>query len=173
MSVDDKYFMKQAVREARAAHEAGDYGIGSVIVQENCIIARGRETLKSICDPTGHAEINAIREACRTLNTHYLHSAIIYSTHEPCPMCASAIYWAKMSAVVFGVSREDMISKMRRDGSKEFSWRQIAVGCSELLDKTLPNLGIEVRSGVLRDECLKLLEMRRTPTSIPGTGCDG
>jgi len=151
-----KRFMKSAIKEAEKALSRGDYGIGAVIVRDNKIIARAGETLKTKPDPVnGHAEIGAIRKACKKLDSGYLNDCIIYSTHEPCPMCMTAIYWAKMKGIIYGISRQDMIEHMKSKGSEKFSWRQIDLSCKEILDKTIPNLSIELTEGFMRDECLK------------------
>ncbi len=152
-------FMKAAIKEAEKAIKKGDYGIGAVIVKDDKIISRAGETLKTKNDPVnGHAEIGAIRKACTKLNEGYVKDCIIYSTHEPCPMCAAALYWAKVKGIVYGISREDMINYMNKAGNAKFSWRQIGISCKDILNKSLPNLNIEIEAGFMRDECLKLLE---------------
>ncbi len=158
MTDEDKKFMKIAIKEAKKAIAKGDYGIGSVIVKDNKIIAKAGEELKIKSDPVnGHAEIGAIRKACKKLKEGYIKDCTIYSTHEPCPMCASAIYWAKAKRIVYGITREDMIEHMNKKGNEKFAWRQINLSCEEILNKSIPNLNIEVVRGFMRDECLKLL----------------
>jgi len=157
-----KKFMRAAINEAEKAIKKGDYGIGSVIVKDDKIIARAGETLKTKPDPTGHAEVIAIRKACKKLNSGYIKDCIVYSTHEPCPMCASAIYWAKANGVVYDVSREDMIEYMKKKGNEKFSYRQIDLSCQDILNKTLPNLNIELISEFMKDECLKLFDQTGT-----------
>jgi tRNA(Arg) A34 adenosine deaminase TadA len=155
----EKKFMRAAIKEARKALAKGDYGIGAVIVKDGKIIARAGETLKTIHDPiNGHAEIGAIRKACKKIKSGYLQDCILYSTHEPCPMCTTATYWAKIKGIVYGISRQDMIEHMKTKGNEKFSWRQIDISCEDLLNKSIPNLNIEIEKGFLREECLKLLD---------------
>ena len=155
----EEKFMMDAIAEAEEAIRNGDYGIGAVVVKDGRIISKARERLKSINDPiNGHAEIAAIRQACKALNSGYIDNGVIYSTHEPCPMCASAIYWAKLKGIVFGISRVDMICHMNKQRENDnLSWRQINITCDEILEKTIPNLNIEVHGGFMREDCLKLL----------------
>lgn len=80
---------------------------GAIIVLHNEIIGRGRNMVTAINDPTAHAEIVAIREACKNNNTFHLEDAIIYSTCEPCPMCLSAIYWADIKSVYYTATKYD------------------------------------------------------------------
>lgn len=80
---------------------------GAVIVKDNQIIAEAMNEVTSSCDPTAHAEIQAIRKASKLLNTFDLSSCIIYSSCEPCPMCLAAIYWAKIKEVYFANTRQE------------------------------------------------------------------
>lgn len=80
---------------------------GAIIVQNGIIIGRGVNTVISDNDPTAHAEVNAIRDACKNLSNHQLTDCVIYSSCEPCPMCLGAIYWARPSQVYFGAGKED------------------------------------------------------------------
>jgi len=101
MEVKEK-FMREAIRMARKAAKNGDYPIGSVIVKNNKIISKASTETINKKDATAHAEINAIRKACKKLNSRYLNGCILYATHEPCPMCTSSAIWAKMKGIVFG-----------------------------------------------------------------------
>lgn len=80
---------------------------GAVIVRDGAIVARGTNLVSSTNDPTAHAEITAIREACRTLGTFLLSDCEIYSSCEPCPMCLGAIYWARIRTVYYANTRAD------------------------------------------------------------------
>jgi guanine deaminase len=79
----------------------------AIVVKNNEIIGLGTNTVTSTNDPTAHAEINAIRDACKNLNSHQLKDCEIYSSCEPCPMCFSAIYWARPLKVFFAASKTD------------------------------------------------------------------
>lgn len=152
-------FMQAAIDAAIKSGENGDYPIGAVVVKDDRIIAVGYETLKSANDPVnGHAEIDAIRKACQVLNAPYLEGCFLYSTHEPCPMCASASVWAKVDTIIYGVTREDMISTMKNKYSSEFSWRQIDVSCEFIVKSENPVAKIKLVPGFMKEECLKLLE---------------
>lgn len=156
-----KQFMVMAIKAARDSGKKGDYAIGSTITKDDKIISVGCETLKSANDPVnGHAEIDAIRKACKKLNKPYLEGCALYSTHEPCPMCAAAAVWAKIDTIIFGVSREDMIrrmKKMAKIANKKFSWRQIAIPCKDILKKGSPKVNLVPH--FLRKECLKLFDL--------------
>jgi len=100
----DEGFMRQAIRLARVALERGDTPVGSVVVCEGRIIGEGIEAVRSENDLTGHAEVKAIREACRSLDTLDLDSCELYTTVEPCFMCSFIIRSAHVSRVVTGKS---------------------------------------------------------------------
>lgn len=80
---------------------------GAIVVRDGEVIATGVNTVTTDNDPTAHAEINAIRKACSVLKTHQLDDCVIYSSCEPCPMCLSAIYWARPKKIYFGATRQD------------------------------------------------------------------
>jgi tRNA(Arg) A34 adenosine deaminase TadA len=104
----DEYYMSKAVelgREAMRANSGGPFG--AVVVMDDKIVGEGKNTVTSGNDPTAHAEINAIRNACDKLGTFDLSSSTIYTSCEPCPMCLGAIYWARVEKVVFSATRED------------------------------------------------------------------
>ena len=87
------------------ANRGGPFG--AVIVKDGCIIAEAANTVTATNDPTAHAEVNAIRAACNALNTFSLRGCHLYTSCEPCPMCLSAAYWARISAIYFGCSAND------------------------------------------------------------------
>jgi tRNA(Arg) A34 adenosine deaminase TadA len=101
-------FMQQAIRLATENVTSGNGGpFGCVIVRDGQVIATGVNRVTADHDPTAHAEVNAIRAACRSLGTFQLTGCEIYSSCEPCPMCLSAIYWARCSAIYYGNSAAD------------------------------------------------------------------
>ena len=100
-------FMKRAIELSVENVDKGGGPFGSVIVKNNKIIAEGANKVTSTNDPTAHGEIVAIREACKKLNNFNLNGSELYSSCEPCPMCLSAIYWARISKIYFANSRED------------------------------------------------------------------
>ncbi len=86
-------------------NEGGPFGC--IVVKNDEIVGRGNNKVTSSNDPTAHAEIVAIRDACRNLNTFQLEDCEIYSSCEPCPMCLGAIYWARPKVIYYGNTRED------------------------------------------------------------------
>ncbi|MFV0598694.1 MAG: nucleoside deaminase [Bacteroidales bacterium] len=104
----DKEFMQLAIDTALDNIKSNNGGpFGSVIVKDGVLIAKSPNTVTSSNDPTAHAEINAIRLACKELKTFDLSGCEIYSSCEPCPMCLSAIYWARISKVYYAADRFD------------------------------------------------------------------
>lgn len=95
-------FMQAALNEARLAASEGEVPVGAVVVQEGKIIGRGRNATRAGCDPTAHAEIMAIRQACATLHQDRLAGCDLYVTLEPCAMCAGAIAHARIARLYFG-----------------------------------------------------------------------
>lgn len=96
-----------AIRESEKSVRLGSSPFGAVIVRGVDVIARAHNTVVSKHDPTAHAEINAIRAACRKIGTFDLSGCDLYSSCEPCPMCAAAITWANISHVYFAADRTD------------------------------------------------------------------
>jgi len=101
-------FMRAAIRLSEAKMRAGCGGpFGAVVVREGRIIARGWNRVTSANDPTAHAEVTAIRAACRKLKTFHLADCELYTSCEPCPMCLAAIYWARLARVYYANTRRD------------------------------------------------------------------
>lgn len=104
--MDDNYYMKQALAEARKAEAADEIPIGAVIVCKDQIIARAHNLTETLTDVTAHAEMQAITAAASTLGGKYLTDCTLYVTVEPCVMCAGAIAWVQMGRLVYGASDE-------------------------------------------------------------------
>ncbi|MCF8229494.1 MAG: nucleoside deaminase [Bacteroidales bacterium] len=105
---DKEAFMLRAIDLAMEnVHENHGGPFGAVVVKDGQIIAEGKNTVVKENDPTAHAEINAIRKACKVLNSHQLSDCELYASCEPCPMCLGAIYWARPKAVYFAADRKD------------------------------------------------------------------
>jgi guanine deaminase len=101
-------FMQEAFELARHGMNNGIGGpFGCIIVKDDTIVGRGCNSVSSTNDPTAHAEVVAIRDACKNLQTFQLTDCEIYTSCEPCPMCMGAIYWARPKKVYFGASRYD------------------------------------------------------------------
>jgi len=108
MNESSKRFMRRAIYLAEKGMEANSGGpFGAVVVKDGEIIAEGWNRVTSNNDPTAHAEIIAIREACQKLGTFQLDDCEIYTSCEPCPMCLGAIYWARPKKVYYACTRED------------------------------------------------------------------
>ncbi|MBK9290538.1 MAG: nucleoside deaminase [Bacteroidetes bacterium] len=106
--MDQEYFMQEAIRLAALNVAQGGGGpFGAVIVKDNQIVGVGRNRVTSSGDPTAHAEVVAIRDACRNLGTYNLEGCTIFSSCEPCPMCLGAIYWARLSRLFYAATRHD------------------------------------------------------------------
>lgn len=140
-------YMKMAIEEARQGILAGDGGpFGSVIVKDGVILGKGHNHVVSRKDPTCHGEVDAIRNACKNLDTFDLSGAEIYTTGEPCPMCLGAILWANISKVYYGCSikENDMIGF--RD---EIFYKNLSISTKKMKDKIVQ---------LDHDECLELFK---------------
>jgi tRNA(Arg) A34 adenosine deaminase TadA len=161
MNQPEGKYMKLAIAAAEQSANNGDYGHGAVVVKDGEVIATGYETLKSANDPiNGHAEIDAIRKACKKLGQPYLQDCMMYCTAEPCPMCMSAIIWAKMAGVAYAITRDDMIAEMERlkkTSGGNFSWRQIAIPAEYIVEHGEPK--VSLFPGFMREEGQKLFEL--------------
>ena len=104
-------FMQEAIRLSLDKMREGCGGpFGAVVVKDGHIISRGWNQVTTSNDPTAHAEVVAIREACAVLNSFSLHGCELYASCEPCPMCLGAIYWSRVDRLYFAASRQDAAS---------------------------------------------------------------
>jgi len=103
-------FLCEAIRVASDNVAEGGGPFGAIVVRDGEIVARAANRVTASNDPTAHAEIEAIREACRILGTFQLHDCEIYASSEPCPMCLGAIYWARPTAVYYANGREEALA---------------------------------------------------------------
>lgn len=133
----DEKFMKEALREAKLAADAGEIPIGAVMVWKGRIIGRGHNQTERLHDTTAHAEMLAITAATETMGGKYLTDCTLYVTVEPCPMCAGALAWAQVGRVVYGAP----------DQRRGFS----------LFSPSLLHPRTEVTGGVLQEECVALM----------------
>jgi guanine deaminase len=121
--MNEEVFMQEAIRLADDGMRSNRGGpFGCVIVRRGEIVARGNNRVTSTNDPTAHAEVTAIREACASLGTFELADCTLYTSCEPCPMCLAAIYWARIPEVFYGNTRADATAIGFDD---EFIYRQI------------------------------------------------
>lgn len=153
MNNETKNIIKNAFMELGAikAKETmtKNYGgpFGAVVVKDNAVIAISSNSVLKDNDPTAHAEVNAIREACKTLGTYDLSGCELYATSEPCPMCMSAIIWANIKKVYYGCTAEDAAKIGFRD---DFIYDFIMGGCNDMAVVEMEPLG--------KETCIKLFE---------------
>ena len=108
LNADERGFLERAIFLSKQGMENGQGGpFGCVIVKNNEIVGEGNNQVTSSNDPTAHAEVVAIREACKKLHTFQLDGCDIYTSCEPCPMCLGAIYWARPRRVIYANTREE------------------------------------------------------------------
>jgi tRNA(adenine34) deaminase len=137
-SREDEYYMKMALAEAKKASARDEVPIGAVVIANGIVIARGHNLTETLGDPTAHAEMQAITAAAGYLGGKYLTDCTLYVTVEPCVMCAGALAWSQISAIVYGAD----------DPKKGYSTVSTAI----LHPKTT------VRKGVLEADCSALMK---------------
>ena len=139
----DEYFMREALAEAEKAHQAGEVPVGAVVVdKEGRIIGRGHNLVVAGHDPSGHAEIIALRNASQNIKNYRLDNCAIYVTLEPCSMCSGAIIGARLTRLVYG-------AKDQKAGAVESVFK--------LFDERRVNHHTDVTEGVLEEDCLRML----------------
>lgn len=140
--------MLQAIELAKKGMLAGNGGpFGCVIVKDGKIVGQGSNMVLKTKDPTAHAEVMAIRDACKTLDNFQLDGCEVYTSCEPCPMCLGAIFWARPAKVYFACTKEDAANAGFDD---EFIYQEIEVKPSE---RQIPMISF------LREESLKAFEL--------------
>ncbi len=127
--------MRAALKEAQKAFRKNEVPVGCVMVRDGRIIARAHNLRETTADPLAHAEIICMKKAARKLGGWYLHRVVLYSTLEPCLMCAGAIIHARIKEIVFGASDPK-------------------AGASKILKK----FGVRIVKGILKDECADILK---------------
>lgn len=134
----DEYFLRQAYLLAEQAFEEGEVPIGAVVVNNFQIIGKGYNQVERLQDPTAHAELLAITAACDYMGSKYLENCSLFVTIEPCPMCAGALYWSRVSKLVFGASEP------------KFGYSRFGQGL--IHPKT------SVSSGIMANECEQIMK---------------
>lgn len=145
----DKTFMREAIRLANESMERGGGPFGAVIVRDGEIVTGCSNSVTIDNDPTAHAEVNTIRQACKTLGTYSLSDCVIYSSCEPCPMCLGAIYWAGISKIFYGNTRKDANDI---DFADDFIYKELELPIEKRTVPTLP---------ILRDEAIRTFQLWR------------
>ena len=140
-------FMSVAIKEAELSLQEGNKGFGAVLVRNGTIFARTHDSEVTESDPTAHAEMKLIREACKKLGKSDLSDCVIVSTHEPCPMCTGAIVWARVSEIIYGTS----IATSKKQGRT-----MIDLSCEEIVNRS--PWQPKTKGGVLEEQCSKLYD---------------
>ena len=143
MKHPNKEIMQKAIELAKKKK-----AVSCIIVKGNKIISRGTTTVIQEKQPFKHAEINAIEKACKKFKSYFLRGCWLYTTFEPCPMCASACVWAKLEGIVYGASMKDR--------NKNYTQR-ILIPCEKVLKHGTPKL--KLHKEFMRKECKKLLQV--------------
>jgi tRNA(adenine34) deaminase len=141
MPQDHEYFMRIALKEAARGKAEGNIAVGSIIVQDETVVARGRNLVRTTCDPTAHAETVALREAGTALQRANFSGCTLYTTFEPCPMCCGAILESGITTLVMGA----------RPAPGAGRWGDYTV--ERLIDLAKRGGAIEVVTGILTQEC--------------------
>ena len=140
----EKQLMRQAIELSREKMIAGFGGpFGAVIARDGKVIATGFNQVTSANDPTAHAEVSAIRAACQALNSFDLSGCEIYTSCEPCPMCLSAIYWARLDKIYYANSRQDAADIGFDDA---FLYEEIA---KDIPDRQIPTIRLLEKEAIL------------------------
>lgn len=139
----NEQFMLLAIEEAKKAKSKGDWPFGAVVVKEGKVVGRGHVTDKSGGDVTDHAELVALRDACWNLQTNNLEGCVIYSSNEPCIMCAAGIFQSNIGEVFIGVARNDLphLLRSRKLSIDDLAWdsgHEIHIHRGLLKEKILP-----------------------------------
>jgi tRNA(adenine34) deaminase len=163
-----KKFMQLAIAEAKRARDRGDYPIGAVVTRvigkREVVIASAGNRVKTSGSSIKHVELETLKYVSSGYG-RYLPDFVLYSTHEPCAMCAGACVWSKIGAVVFGVSQEDITAHGKKHGTEEFKWRACLISCEFVLEKG--GHRIPVFGKFLRPECRKLFGYRASLRASP------
>ncbi|MCU0835583.1 MAG: nucleoside deaminase [Chromatiaceae bacterium] len=156
-STADRWYMIEAIALARRSVEEGAGGpFGALLVRDGRVLGRGRNRVVADCDPTAHAEVLAIREACVALGVFHLAGATLYASCEPCPMCLAAAHWAQLARVVYAAEAADAAALGFADGAI----RDILAGRAE--DRMMP------RAQMMRAEALEVFRLwRQSPLRVP------
>lgn len=154
MTSDERHMLR-AVEAARRGIESGQTPFGACIVRDGEVVTCEHNVVWGTTDITAHAEVHAIRRACRALATVDLSGAVIYTTCEPCPMCFSACHWARLDQIVYGARIED---------AREAGFNELGISNREM--KRRGGSPVEIEGDVLREACVELF---RTWEERPGS----
>lgn len=148
MEFNDEYFMQQALKQAQIAFDEDEVPIGAVVVVNNKIVAKAYNQVEKLNDSTAHAEILVLTSAFNSLGSKYLPNATLYVTVEPCLMCCGALYWSKLTRIVYGASDE-------KNGGLRFFADEYGI----IKPETWPfHPKAQLVKGVLQQECANLIK---------------
>jgi tRNA(adenine34) deaminase len=136
----DEYFMKEALRQAKLAYDAGEVPVGAIVAWGEKIISRGHNQVEQLNDSTAHAEMIALTAAFNALGSKYLPEATLYVTVEPCLMCCGAMYWSKLNRIVYGAA--DVKNGYKKTTGENWPFHPKA----------------ELVHGILAEECAQLMK---------------
>lgn len=145
--MSDEDVMRRAIAKTREGIAAGQSPFGAVLAKNGEVIAAAHNTVWRDCDPSAHAEVNAIRQASKAMQTIDLRGCILYTTCEPCPMCLTLTHWSKIDRILYGATIADAASA---------GFSELHVGAEELA--RIGGSSLLVDQGPLREECAALFE---------------
>lgn len=151
----DQHWMQHAIDWARKGVGSGQSPFGAVVVRDGELVAGAHNRVRLNTDPTAHAEVECIRAAAGVLKTIDFSQCVMYTTCEPCPMCAAAIHWAKFKEVVFGATIAD---------ADDAGFSELTLPAAELLSRGSTTI---IRSGVLPRECATLFQEWKNTGGVP------
>ena len=140
---EDEFYMEEALKEAAEAYRLGEVPIGAVVVRNGTVVGRGHNMREKWQDPTAHAEVIAIRDACSQVGGWRLTESTLYVTIEPCPMCAGAMVLARLPRLVYG--------------AQDFKGGAVD-SLFDLVRNTKLNHRLEVTAGILEEECRAIMQ---------------
>lgn len=151
MDKQDQKYIRRTIELAASARQRGDHPFGAILVgPENEILLEAKNTVVTSKDITGHAETNLIRSASQKYHHEFLASCTVYTSTEPCPMCAGAIFWSNVRRVVYGLSADRLYALI----GKESTGAVLRLSCREVFERGLRY--IEVVGPILEEEAEKV-----------------
>ena len=152
-------FMEVAIKEAISCRKFDEHPIGALIVQGSEIISQSGNRTHRDMNPTHHAEVVAISLAAKKLGRKNLSDCILYTTHEPCPMCAAASVYARIGGIVFGTSIDDAVGFVTKN--PQVSWRSISISLATIIYSG-DNTSLFVVGGFMKKQCASLFDLLLT-----------
>lgn len=149
-------FMEVAISEAIACSQFGEHPVGALIVKGSEVISKAGNRTHRDTNPTHHAEIVAIGLAAQKLGQKNLSECILYTTHEPCPMCAAASVYARLGGIVFGTSIDDAIRFVAKH--PQVAWRSMSLSSSTIIAHG-DHTGLLLVKGFMRKQCASLFDL--------------